>query len=229
MVATIFTEKLGIQSYLINGIRTTGKAGAKAAMFQPATILSLVAYNHPQKNLQRLKEFSREHSTPQLFENVIKNCVALFMVELLGKVLKQPEPNEDLYAFAEESLLQLNKANTIITANFPLFFATHLTHFLGLQFRTPFGNRSSEHQLFFDMEDAVFTNQRPQHSNLAEEEMAEKLLLLTQITTPEYLTELKVNQQQRKPLLQLLLNYYSLHLEDFGTLRSLPVLYELFG
>ena len=226
-MVTIFTEKLGIQTYLVNGVRTSGRTGAKSAMLQPATLLSLVAYNFPNKNLQRLKEFSREISTSQIFESVVKNCVALFMVELLGKVLKQPEPNEDLYAFAEESLIQLNIASTVVTANFPLFFATHLTHFLGLQLGR--GGFKNSGNLFFDMEDAAFTETRPQHENFVEGILAENLLLLTQITTPEFLTELRLNQHQRKELMQVLLKYYSLHLEDFGTLRSLPVLYEVFG
>jgi len=35
LVVTIFTEEFGIQSYLVNGVRSTRSARIKAASFQP--------------------------------------------------------------------------------------------------------------------------------------------------------------------------------------------------
>ena len=35
IVVTIFTELFGVQTYLVNGIRTQKRSGNKAAMFQP--------------------------------------------------------------------------------------------------------------------------------------------------------------------------------------------------
>jgi hypothetical protein len=46
LVATIFTEQFGLQSYLVNGVRTATKKGtAKANLFQPSAILDLVSSN----------------------------------------------------------------------------------------------------------------------------------------------------------------------------------------
>ena len=40
LVVTIFTELFGLQSYLVNGVRTPTKKGtAKANLFQPAAML----------------------------------------------------------------------------------------------------------------------------------------------------------------------------------------------
>ena len=48
LVVTIFTELFGLQSYLVNGVRTASKKGSsKSAMFQPSAILELVAYHTP--------------------------------------------------------------------------------------------------------------------------------------------------------------------------------------
>ena len=57
VIVTIYTELFGIQSYIVNGVRTTSKKGAsKASLFQPAAILDLIVYHNELKNLQRIKE-----------------------------------------------------------------------------------------------------------------------------------------------------------------------------
>jgi DNA repair protein RecO (recombination protein O) len=58
IIVTIFTELFGVQSYLVNGVRTSTKKGSgKASMFQPAAILELVVYHNELKHLNRIKEF----------------------------------------------------------------------------------------------------------------------------------------------------------------------------
>ena len=58
IIAGIFTELFGLQSYLINGVRVTSKKGSgKANMLQPGAILDMVVYHNELKNLQRVKEF----------------------------------------------------------------------------------------------------------------------------------------------------------------------------
>ena len=58
------------------------------------------------------------------------------MMELLQKCVKQPESNPDLFYFMEDALMQLDQANETVTANFPLYFALHLTNFFGFQLNT---------------------------------------------------------------------------------------------
>ncbi|HET6995795.1 MAG TPA: recombination protein O N-terminal domain-containing protein, partial [Chitinophagaceae bacterium] len=56
VIVSIFTELFGLQSYLVNGVRTSSKKGAgKAVLFQPSAILELVVYHNELKQLQRLK------------------------------------------------------------------------------------------------------------------------------------------------------------------------------
>ncbi|HZH64232.1 MAG TPA: DNA repair protein RecO, partial [Flavisolibacter sp.] len=108
LVVTMFTEVFGVQSYLVNGVRTTQKKGAsKASLFQPASLLDLVAYQNEFSNLQRLKEYRWEFLYQHVLSNVRKNAVALFMIELVTKCLKQPEPNAELFYFVEDALHRL--------------------------------------------------------------------------------------------------------------------------
>ena len=103
VIVTVFTEFFGVQSYLVNGVRTSTKKGSgKANLFQPAAILDLVVYHNELKHLNRIKEFKWGFLYQHILSDVQKNAVALFMVELLTKCLKQPEPNPDLFQFTED-------------------------------------------------------------------------------------------------------------------------------
>src|SRR5215510_5423380 len=91
VVVTMFTSLFGVQSYLVNGVRTqTRKTSGKASMFQPSAMLDLVVYHHETKHLNRIREFHWGHIYDQILSDVKKNAVALFMVELLTRCLKQP-------------------------------------------------------------------------------------------------------------------------------------------
>src|SRR6185312_8583119 len=58
IIVSIFTEMFGLQSYLVNGVRTNSRKGSsKTGFFQPAAILDLVVYHHEPKNLERIKEY----------------------------------------------------------------------------------------------------------------------------------------------------------------------------
>ena len=64
LIGTLYTELFGVQSYMINGVRTSSRKGpGKANMFQPAAILDLVVYHNEMRQLQRIREFQWESST----------------------------------------------------------------------------------------------------------------------------------------------------------------------
>src|ERR1700729_3956463 len=119
LIATLYTELFGIQSYLINGVRTSSKRGpGKASLFQPAAILDLLVYHNDLKNLQRVREFGWSILYKDILSNILKNAVALFMVELLQKTLKQPEPNPELFYFIEDAFIHLDGAGDTMVANY---------------------------------------------------------------------------------------------------------------
>jgi DNA repair protein RecO (recombination protein O) len=126
LVVTLFTELFGVQTYMVNAVRSTKKSAAKANYFQPAAILDLVVYHSENKSMQRIKEFSWAYLYDNILTDVIKNSISSYMMELLQKCLKQPETNSDLFHFCEAALMQLDTAGKKIAANFSLFFALHL-------------------------------------------------------------------------------------------------------
>ena len=129
VIVLLYTELFGLQSYIVNGARTSKKTASKNNLFQPAAILELEVYHNDLKNLQRIKEGRWHYLYQDIFFNIPKNMVALFMTELLQKVIRQPEHNPDLFNFIEDAYIQLDKADIKVTAGYPLFFALQLTSF----------------------------------------------------------------------------------------------------
>jgi len=224
VIVTIFTELFGIQSYLVNGVRVSTKKGSgKANLFQPAAILDLIVYHSDLKNLQRIKEFKWDHLYLHIFSDIKKNGVAVFMVELLTKCLKQPEANADLFYFVEDSFVHLDEAGEAITANFPLFFALHLASFFGFRINDEY----SALRPFLDLQEGNFVDERPLHPHFLEEKQAMVTSQLLKTMQPLELEQIKLNHDFRRNLLYAYERYYALHIQDFGTMKTLPVLREL--
>ncbi len=226
LVVNIYTEAFGIQSYMVNGVRTFTRRGpGKANLFQPAAILDLVIYHNEMKNLQRLKEYKWHYLYEHVLSNVIRNSVALFMVELLQKVLKQPEPNADLYNFIEDALLHLDKANDAVVANFPMFFALHLTTFFGFRINDNY----SETNNILDLHEGYFVHDAPLHTHYLDGDLSLTTYQLLKVRRPGELEKIKLRQEFRRNLLKAYQDYYGLHIQDFGTMKTLPVLQEVLG
>jgi DNA repair protein RecO (recombination protein O) len=221
LIINIYTELFGVQAYLVNGVRTsTSKGPGKANLFQPAAILDLLAYHSELKNLQRLREFRWEFLYKHLFFDIVKNSIALFMIELLQKCLKQPEPNQDLFHFVENALLRLDEGEDAMVANFPLFFTLHLAGFLGFQITDSYTDQNG----IFDLEQGSFVPAEPSHSYFLQGEYSAVTAQLLKTKHPMDLLEIRLNREKRRVLLQAYLHFYAVHLPDFGTMKSFPIL-----
>ncbi|HXB92549.1 MAG TPA: DNA repair protein RecO [Puia sp.] len=226
LIVTIFTELFGIQSYLVNGVRTSSRKGhGKANLFQPAAILDLVVYHNELKHLQRISDFKWAIVYQHIYFDVLKNAVASYMVELVLKCLKQPEPNPDLFSFIEDAFLHLDTSEGRILANFPLFFTLHLAGFFGLQIE----DIHSESNPILDLREGRFVDQLPQHPYLLDGVYSSFTAQLLRVRQPAELRELALNQDTRRTLLQAYRIFYALHIPEFGELRTLAVLQTVFS
>jgi DNA repair protein RecO (recombination protein O) len=223
VIVSIFTELFGVQSYLVNGIRTTGKSSSKAISFQPAAILDMEVYHNELKNLQRIKEYKWDHLYEHVLTDVTKNAVAMYMVELLSKCIKQPENNPDLFHFAEDAFTYLDKATAAETGNFPIYFCLHLAHFFGFKLQD---NYSDTHNIL-DMKEGAFIDHNPSHPYYIDPSLSSVVAEILRAQHPSDLAEIKLNKNIRKELLLALQTYYALHIQDFGVMKTLPVLHTI--
>ena len=224
LIVSIYTELFGIQSYIVNGVRKAGKKGhGRGNLFQPSSMLDLVVYNNDSSSLHRIREFKWSYLYQSVLFDIRKNSVALFMTELLQKTVKQPEPNPDLFYFIEDSFTHLDKSSDAVTANFPLFFSLHLSFFFGFRMADDY----SEERNILDLQEGNFVKEYPSHTYFLDGQLSYVTSQLLKVRQPEELAQLLLSAESRRNLLQAYQHFYSLHIQDFGSLRSLPVLQEI--
>lgn len=221
-IVNIFTELFGVQSYMVNGVRSS-KPKAKGNLLQPGNILELVVYHYEQKSIQRISEFKLGYIYTSLHFNIVKNTVALYMIELLQKSLREPEQQPDLYHFSEQALQALDVAPLPIAANLPLYFTLKLAEHLGFRLN----GRYSEYAHYLDLQEGSFTDLPPHHSNYLDAANSEITDKLFQCKSWEALGEINMNKDRRRKLLYSYLDFFKLHMPDFQELNSPPILHEI--
>lgn len=222
IIVTIFTELFGIQSYLVNGVRTSAKT-SMAHFFQPSSMLEMQVYHNELKNLQRIKETRWSYLYRHVLSDIIKNAVAMYLIELLYKCIKQPEQNTDLFNFIEDSMLALDSADEKVVANFPLYFSMQLAHFFGFRLTDNYSSMKN----IFDLQEGNFIDAIPSHPYFIDVDTGNYFSQLLKAMHPDELSEITINRAMRKNMLTSMELYYGLHVQDFGVMKTLPVLYEI--
>ncbi len=223
IIASVYTESFGLQSYIVKGVRKASKkTSSKENFFLAAAILDMQVYHNELKNLQFIKEFQWAFLYQTIFFDVIKNAVAMYIVELFHHCIKQPENNSELFYFLNNSLINLDEKNKSFTANLPLFFTLHLGRLLGFEFNGKF----SEAMPVLDLIEGSFVKDIPLHSYFLQNDEAR---ITSQIASANFdeLEKIQLNKKMRRELLQSYLQYISFHISDFKTLKSIAVLQQI--
>lgn len=209
----------GIQSYMVNGVRTSGKS-AKAHFFQPSSLLEMQVYHNELKNLQRIKEVKWSSLYKNVLSDVIKNSIALFMVELLQKTLKQPETNENLFHFCEDAFLHLDVAEKEITANFAVYFSIRIAQISGFSLQ----NNYSEKRNIFNIQEGDFVEENLADTEFITPQLSRDFSEMLKAIHPNDLSEIKMNGKTRSSMLKIMESFYAWHIPEFGKMKTLNVL-----
>jgi DNA repair protein RecO (recombination protein O) len=224
VITTVYTELFGVQSYMVKGVRqSTRKSPGKAGFFQPAAILNMEVYHNDLKHLQFIKEYSWAYLYDQVLFNVVKNSVAMYVIELLQHSLKQPEANPELFYLIEDTLRQLDKGTDTLVGNLPLYFTLHLGSELGFQVQGTFSKQTP----VLDLKEGLFIAELPEHQHYVSGEVAQAASRINSIQFYNDLELITMTRTLRRELLEALQQYVALHINDFGAMRSLSILQEV--
>jgi len=212
IIVKVFTEAFGLKSYVVNGVRHQSKGktgGSKMALYQPLTLLDLVVYNQDSRQLHRISEARLAYPFTSIPFDVRKSTICLLLTETLAKTLTEEKEEAGLFDFLYESLVELDQQSRQVE-NFHLLFLLRLARLMG------FGAESAgEIAGQLGMAGYLFDHDR----------LSGPLDRLCQTDT--YTSPLALDRAGRAGLLDALLQYYALHFENFGELKSLAVLREL--
>jgi DNA repair protein RecO (recombination protein O) len=209
VIVKIYTEEFGLQSYIINGIRS--KASKKSlALLQPLSLLELVVYRKKNSNggISRLSEYRSGYPFKSIPFDIKKSAIVLFISEWFSKTLSEEEGDHSgQFSFFFQSI----KAFDNLTSRYENF---HLQ--LMIKAADYFGFAIGTAANLLDEE--TITHEEMQVA-------AEKAIALGQQT---YDQPLPISNTERMDILDLLIRYYTLHIESFGTIKSASVLKGVF-
>jgi DNA repair protein RecO (recombination protein O) len=220
IIAVIYTEAYGRQSFMVNAQRNK-KSTAKTVAFQPLYLLDLEIYYHAGREIHRLKDVRISNPFSTIPFDIRKSSEVMFLAEVLYKCLKEEEPNKELFDFIFNALSYFDLDDQGIS-NFHIWFLFKLTRFLGIY-------PNSDNALisnFFDLQKAQFVSHEPLHGQFADKHLTSIFSRLFDIDQTT-LNTLNYNHNDRRLLLDMLLEYYRVHFDNLGEIRSLSVLKEV--
>lgn len=222
IIARIYTEHLGLISFLIRGARSK-KARIRSAHLQHLTLVDIELNQRLNKDLQHLKNLKIAHPFKDIPFNMRKSAIAVFLNEILNKVIREEEPNPELFGFLFHSIQFLDlKPGSV--SHFHHFFLVMLSKFLGFYPR----NNYSEKELVFDLEAGEFCAALGPKTLFATPEVSLGLHKILQGGLEEMDT-INLPPHVRYDLLEMLLDYYRLHIPGLVEVKSYQVLREVFS
>lgn len=215
-ILTTYSRERGELSFIVS-VSKKSKNGLRSANFQILTLLELVYYDKQKGDLKRLKEARPLVAYQRIPYEPVHSSIALFMAEVLQHVLREEEPHPAVFDFLKEALLHLDALREG-WGKYHLSVLMHLSRLLGFGPEQPSGTFA-----YFDLQEGKYSQAPPQHRHYLEGNLRQAWAQLSEQPWSEH-ADLKLAAGIKKDLLESLLDYYRLHLTDFGTLRSLEVL-----
>ena len=219
VIVQVFTEKFGLQSYIINAVKKP-RAKISRNMLQPLHLLDMVVYHKNTGQVQRVAELKNSPVLQSIPYDVVKSSIAMFLNEVLYKAVRQQTAEESLFDFVFNAIEWLDHQSEGL-ANFHLLFLTRLTRYLGF-------HPDLQQADYFDMKNGVFSKYKPEGFSYLSPPHTQNFYSLLQCSF-ENMRLLRFSNDERRYLIQKLLEYYALHIEGFGNIRSHEVLEEVLG
>lgn len=209
----LYTRKRGLVSLSAKGLNA--RKSKKRAWLQLLNQLQVSYQERDNRELYSLRNLQLEKPYKNLSFDPLKSSIAMFLCECLGQILKESNADEACFDYCSEKFYALDE--TVKIGNFHLEFLTGLTRHCGI-----FPNLRASGS-YFDLQAGEITALHPGHGYVLEKEQAKNLVSLFNGN------EINLSRSDKKQLLNLIIQYYQLHLGCLKKLKSLDVLEGIFA
>lgn len=222
LIVKIYTEKFGLQSYMLKGAKRKKKQNT-VNILQHLALLDMEVYHRPKSNLQKIKEYKLHKPFQSIPYRIQKSTLALFINELIMKTIGGEEAAPELFGFLYDEIDLLDRTDGSV-ADFHLNFMAKYSRLLGF---SPLGNYSGDTPCF-DMAEGIFSGHTPGHPYYLDESDSKAFSELINHDNSD-LQKAQLTKNQRDRLLLKMIEYYRLHNPDMDEMKTLPVLRNLFS
>lgn len=180
-------------------------------------------YSNAHGGLCKLRSTAVTSSLLALYSDIFKMNILLLWGEILDLLLKNEGKNEGLFQFIVYSLEYLN-ATKEDAANFNLFFLYRLPGLLGYRIDT----QSWRDGYFFDISNGIFCASEPSSPYVSGPNTARFIHRICTCNTDE-IGKIQLNRRGRNILLDVILLFFSVHLNIDTNIKSIRIIREVFS
>lgn len=217
-IIVVFTRESGLKSFIV---RFSSSKKSFFNQFQPLFILDLEYTEKENQSMIWLKESSIHYPYKTIQNKPDKTSVVLFISEFLSKILENNFVDIHVFDFIKYSFLLYD--NQEKNSNFHISFLISLSVYLGIM---PTLDYSVENK-FFNVRNACFSDKYEEYYCM-NEVISKKYFDFYKINISES-QNIKLIQNDRKQLLQKIIDFYAFHFKNIGKLNSLEVLSEMYS
>lgn len=216
MIVHIFTAQYGRRSYLAKlNAHNSGRG-----LYQPLFVLDFDAWAG-RGELHHIEQPQLAFRLAELPFDIVKSTIALFLSELLYRLIQDGEADGGLYRFIEESVADLDGMGDGV-ANFHLWFLVRLTEYMGY---APRDNWQEGYSL--DYRNGTYVPKLPAHT-LAMPPAEAALFRRLNGSMADELAAVGLSREQRVSMLERLTDLYGFHTDAIYNVNSLRILSEIF-
>lgn len=221
LIADILAESGGRMSCIAR-IPSTPNARMRRQFFQPLTLLEAVIDQRPGASLQPLREARIARSFTSIPFHPLKLSLAMFTAEFLHNATRGETQGAALFSYIEKGVTWLDECAGQFS-NFHLVFTMRLTKFLGFYPNTEHYHAGD----WFDLRSGCFTSIEPLHRDRISPDEASLINTMLRMNFPT-MHLYRMTRAERNRLLEIILDYYRIHVPGFREMKSVEVLRELF-
>ena len=215
IIVKIFTREYGAISFIVKGSAKSKKSKIKLVYFQELTIVNIQFNFNPNRNLQYIKDLEIKHHYSSLHTDLVKTSVIFFLSELLSNIITHQKKELKLYDYIEESLIWYDENH--FNPYFHLIFLTELTKYLGF-----YPDISNNHLQYFNLEEGIYEASKTGKYSIKDLNLDLFNHILGIKFDSNHLSAL--NSEEKMKVLNIIITYYKLHINNFKELKSLDII-----
>jgi DNA repair protein RecO (recombination protein O) len=206
-------------SFMLKGVRKRRKSGFRGALFQPLTQLDVV-FNYKNKNtLEYLKEVNISSSYNHVHTDIVKSTITLFFSEILTQIISGTDGDPQLFDYLSTAFLLLDDAKR--PANLPLKILLDMSRFYGFY---PAKEMMLDGVFHYDnIQEPAYINS----GKTASLEVSEAIMDLMGMDFDK-VEDYRMGRKLRSQTLEVLIDFYQIHLHTFKKPSSLEILGQIF-
>lgn len=221
LIVFLLTADRGRTSCIVRGIKGR-HGGNRMALLQPMFVVEIEAVSSSRAQMDTIRDVRSAVPLVSVPFDIVKSTIAMFMAEVLYRLVRDVEPNSPLFDFVCGAVQSLDDAAEGV-ANFHLKFLVELSRYMGFY---PSGDYREGDLL--DIREGAFVGALPLHGDAMS---ADNTRILAAVMSEEFdtLSRISLNRTARDGFLSAMLDYFGYHLDTIHTIRSVEILRTVFG